>query len=150
MKRILPLLLGALCGWGCDDSASPPLPAVAPPPPAPAPSPPPDPPEPEPDGDIVVGFSQDRIDIREGESIPVEVRFDAGTDLRSTWFHHLTIPLRVTVEDGSASADDVVVARRVGVYGLGFGRTAPVSDVSLVPLRAREDGVSEGGVSSDR
>ena len=45
MKRILPLLLGALCGWGRDNSASPALPAVAPPPPAPAPSPP-----------LVVGF----------------------------------------------------------------------------------------------
>ena len=43
MKRILPLLRGGLCGSGCDNSASPPLPAVAPP--APAPSPP-----------LVVGF----------------------------------------------------------------------------------------------
>ena len=31
MNRILPLLRGGLCGWGCDNSASPPLPAVAPP-----------------------------------------------------------------------------------------------------------------------
>ena len=38
MNRMLPLLRGGLCGWGCDNSASPALPAVAPPPPAPAPS----------------------------------------------------------------------------------------------------------------
>ena len=87
---------------------------------------------------------QDRIEIREGESIRVEVRFDAVTDLRSTWLHHLTTPLRVAVEAGSASPDDGVVARRVGVYGLGYGRTRPVSDVSLFALRAREDAVSEG------
>ena len=37
-----------------------------------------------------------------------------------------------------------MVARRVSVYGLGYGRTAPASDVSLVALRAREDAVSEG------
>ena len=37
-----------------------------------------------------------------------------------------------------------MVARRVGVYGLGYGRTRPVSDVSLFALRAREDAVSEG------
>ena len=43
------------------------------------------------------------------------MRFDAVTDLRSTWLHHLTIPLRVAVEAGSASPDDGVVARRVGV-----------------------------------
>ena len=43
------------------------------------------------------------------------MRFAPGADLRSTWLHHLTIPLRVAVEAGSASPDDRVVARRVGV-----------------------------------
>ena len=69
----------------------------------------------------------------------MEVPFDAVTDLRSTWLYHLTIPLRVAVEAGSASPDD-----GVGVYGLGYGRTRRVSDVSLVALRIREDAVSEG------
>ena len=104
MNRILPLLLGAFCGWGCDNSASPPLPAVAP-----------RPRRPHRRHRSWSASWQDRIEIREGESIPVEVRFDAVTDLRSTWLHHLTIPLRVAVEAGSASPDDGVVARRVGV-----------------------------------
>ena len=55
----------------------------------------------------------------------------------------LTVPLRVTVEGGSGSADDVVVARQVGVYGWGAGRTPPVSGASVIPLRAREDGLPE-------
>ena len=63
VKRTLPILFGVLCAWGCGDSASPPAAPVPPPPSAPAPSPPPDPHEPEPDGDIVVGFSQDRIEL---------------------------------------------------------------------------------------
>ena len=90
----------------------------------------------------MVGFVQDRIEIREGQTLPLKVRFDADTDLLA-WLDELTIPLRVAVEDGTGSQDDVVVARQVGIYGLGVGRTAPVSDVTLLLLRAREDGLFE-------
>ena len=145
MKRVLTFVLCALCAGACDDSAPLTTPPALPPPPPPTPPPPPPPPEPEPEpeGDIVVGFTQERIEIREGETILVEVGFDADNELDDFWFDELTVPLRVTVEAGTASPEDVVVARQVGVYGWGLGRTPPVSDVSFVPLRAREDGLSE-------
>lgn len=135
----------ALGGAACGESA-PPAPAPPPPPPAPPPTPPPPPPEPEPEpeGDIVVGFARDRIEIREGETLEVEVLFEADTENRSAWFNELRVPLRVRVEAGSAGPDDVAVARRVGVYGFGLGSDGPVSDVSLIPLRARQDGILEG------
>ena len=117
-------------------------PAVTPPPVTPAPPPVPEPP-PEPEGDIVVGFAQERIEIREGQTIPLEVRFDADINCSQAWFHQLTIPLRVTVEGESGSADDVVGARQVAIYGWGAGRTPPVSDIAVIPIRAREDGLSE-------
>ena len=146
MQRTLFFVVGAVCAWGCGDSGPSAPPAVTPPPVTPAPPPPPPPPPeppPDPEGDIVVGFAQERVEIREGQTIPLEVRFDAGANLGPAWFHQLTVPLRVTVEGESASAEDVVVARQVAVYGWGAGRTPPVSDIALIPVRAREDGLLE-------
>ena len=142
MKRALAFVVGAVCVWGCGDSGPSAPPAVTPPPVTPAPPPPPEPP-PDPEGDIVVGFAQERVEIREGQTIPLEVRFDADINLSRAWFHQLTVPLRVTVEGESGSPEDVVVARRVAVYGWGAGRTPPVSDIAVIPIRAREDGLSE-------
>ena len=142
MKRALAFVVGAVCVWGCGDSGPSAPPAVTPPPAMPAPPPTPEPP-PDPEGDIVVGFAQERVEIREGQTIPLEVRFDADINLSQAWFHQLTVPLRVTVEGESGSADDVLVARQVAVYGWGAGRTPPVSDITVIPIRAREDGLSE-------
>ena len=105
MKRALAFVVGAVCVWGCGDSGPSAPPAVTPPPVTPAPPPAPEPP-PDPEGDIVVGFAQERVEIREGQTIPLEVRFDADINLSQAWFHQLTVPLRVTVEGESGSADD--------------------------------------------
>ena len=105
MKRALAFVVGAVCVWGCGDSGRSAPPAVTPPPVTPAPPPVPEPP-PEPEGDIVVGFAQERVEIRGGQTIPLEVRFDADINCSQAWFHQLTVPLRVTVEGESGSAPD--------------------------------------------
>ncbi len=141
MPRTLCCLFGLLVAGGCGGSGTSPS---SPPPAAPAPpaTPPPDP-TPPPNAHVVAGFARDRIEIREGETIHLEVPFDAVADLRFFVYDAVTIRVGVEILEDDASADDLLVAREIAVYGNGRGRTPPVSDVALVTIRAREDGLAE-------
>ena len=73
----------------------------------------------------------------------LEVPFEAPVALRYLSFDALTVRVGVEVLEDEASADDLLVAREIAVYGNGSGRPTPVRDVALVTIRAREDGVAE-------
>ena len=89
------------------------------------------------------GFALERVEIREGETVHLRVPFEGVRDLRYYWYDAWTLRVGVRMLEDEASADDLLAAREIAVYGNGLGRTEPVTDVALVTIRAREDEVAE-------